>query len=276
MPSLVCDISESLMRAMTVRRQRTGETVSHVVMTALAEALGVPHATMFQVSTAGALVEGVFDGVVTVGALREHGDTGLGTFDGLDGEMVAVDGRFYRAAPGGAVTLADDDATVPFAVVTRFHADRNAPATDIGGFGALAAALDALRATANMFCAARVEGRFAFVRTRAAARARAGETLVEATARQTEAEFRDVDGTMVGFWSPGTLGGLNVPGWHLHFLTAARDGGGHVLDCRSADLRLMTQELPEVRIAMPETEAFLRADLTRDPTADLNRAERAR
>jgi acetolactate decarboxylase len=48
------------------------------------------HHTLYQVSTATALVEGVYQGAVRVGALREHGDLGLGTFEGLDGEMVII------------------------------------------------------------------------------------------------------------------------------------------------------------------------------------------
>ena len=95
MPKLICEIPESLMQALSARQAATGGTLSHLVMSLLAEQLGTEYATLFQVSTAGALVEGVFDGVVTIRSLREHGDMGLGTFDALDGEMLAVDGRFF-------------------------------------------------------------------------------------------------------------------------------------------------------------------------------------
>jgi acetolactate decarboxylase len=276
MPRIVCDISESLMRAIEARRQLTGETLSHVVMRSLADSLGVEHATLFQVSTAGALVEGLFDGVVTIATLKEHGDTGLGTFDELDGEMVAIGGQFYRVTAEGAVTEVRDDATVPFAVMTRFHPDRTATSGTVEGFGSLAAALDALRATDNMFHAAVVEGRFDHVRTRAACKAAHGETLVQATSHQSEFEFHGVNGTMVGFWSPSFVRTLNVAGWHLHFLTTGRDGGGHVLDCTASGLTLKAQQLPDARVAMPETAAFLRADLSRDPASDLATAERTR
>jgi len=100
MPNLSCEISQSLMNALHTRMLTTGEPVDHIVMCALADHLEVPHATLFQVSTAGALVEGISQGVVTVGELKRHGDLGLGTFADLDGVMVGVDGNLWRV-PGG-------------------------------------------------------------------------------------------------------------------------------------------------------------------------------
>ncbi len=55
-----------------------------------------PH-VLFQASTIGALLEGAYDGDLSFAELAEHGDLGLGTLNGLDGEMIALDGRFYRA-----------------------------------------------------------------------------------------------------------------------------------------------------------------------------------
>src|ERR1700732_4973559 len=80
---------------------------------------GAPH-TLYQVSTATALVEGIYQGAVRVGTLREHGDLGLGTFENLDGEMVVLDGQFYQVRSDGSVRECDDDVLSPFAVVTRF------------------------------------------------------------------------------------------------------------------------------------------------------------
>ena len=94
-------------------------------MSALADALEIEHSTLFQVSTSTALVQGVYNGVVTIGELKQHGDFGLGTFDGLDGEMLAVDGRFYQVHGSGVVNEPADDLRVPFAVVTAFRAERS-------------------------------------------------------------------------------------------------------------------------------------------------------
>ena len=125
MPNLSCEISQSLMNALETQVQTTGEPLDHIVMRALANHLEVAHATLFQVSTSGALVEGISQGVVTVGELKRHGDLGLGTFADLDGEMVVVDGRFWGVPGAGGVREAADADLAPFAVVTNFRPERS-------------------------------------------------------------------------------------------------------------------------------------------------------
>src|SRR5262249_3138501 len=167
MPTLRCEISETLMGALAARSARTGEPLSHVVTSALADALGIEHATLFQVSTSTGLVQGVHDGVVTVGELKRHGDFGLGTFDGLDGEMLALDGRFFQMRGSGEVAEPGDHARVPFAVVTTFRPEQKSTIDHVESFDALAAHLDGMRRSPNLFWAVRIEGRFPHVRARA-------------------------------------------------------------------------------------------------------------
>ena len=157
MPTLSCEISETLMQALAARGARTGEPLGHIVMSVLADALGIEHATLFQVSTSTALVQGVYDGVVRVGELKQHGDFGLGTFDGLDGEMLALDGHFYQVHGSGEVSEPSDDARVPFAVVTTFRAGRSFTIGRVDGFADLLARLDGERRSANLFYAVRIE-----------------------------------------------------------------------------------------------------------------------
>ena len=121
MPKLTVDLYQSLYDALHAQSGQTGEPVAHFVTRALSDALGLDHATLFQVSTTGALVQGVYRGAMTLGTLKEHGDFGLGTFDGLDGEMVAFDGEFYQVHASGKIEKPPDNALIPFAVVTRFR-----------------------------------------------------------------------------------------------------------------------------------------------------------
>src|SRR3954468_21431971 len=120
MPLVSADIPKSLRIALDqeIARLRTDE--SAVVTAALSRYLGIPAHTLFQVSTSGALVAGVFDREVSVKSILEHGDFGLGTFANLDGEMVVLDGRVYQVHGSGLVSEADADDGAPFAVVTRF------------------------------------------------------------------------------------------------------------------------------------------------------------
>ena len=275
MPRLSVEIYQSLLDAMLARCKATGEPLRHFVSRALSDALGLDHATLFQVSTSGALVQGVYKGAVTIGELRNHGDFGLGTFEGLDGEMVALDGHFYQVHSDGRITEPPDAAPVPFACVTNFHPLRRVHIEAFDSFDALTAQLDKLRRSDNLFFAVRLDGRFAAIHVRVACKTAPGTPLTEATAHQAEFKMTDVPGTIVGFWSPPYARSINVAGWHLHFLTDDRRGGGHLLGCGGAGLEAKMEDLDDLRLASPETAQFLHADLTQDPSEALDKAERA-
>lgn len=126
----------------------------------LAEALELERHSLFQVSTSNALVQGVFGGVITVGELRRHVDFGLGTFTGVDGELVMIDGDCFRATAGGVVEVADDRREVPFALVTRFDADVTVNIDGSPDLGELTGMVDSMRPSENLFIGVRVDGEF--------------------------------------------------------------------------------------------------------------------
>jgi len=113
------EIPQSVFDALNERQASMGNTTDHIVTGALADALPVGHTTLFQVSSAGALVEGASQGPITIGELARHGDFGLGTFVDFDGEMIVVDGVTYQVTHEG-VNLPPEELLVPFAVVTHF------------------------------------------------------------------------------------------------------------------------------------------------------------
>jgi acetolactate decarboxylase len=273
---LACRVPAPVWEALEARHRATGEAIDAIVTAALADALQVGSSTLFQISTAGALVEGVYRGDVTVGTLKEHGDLGLGTFDGLDGEMVVLDGRVFQVRSDGSVNEVDDEVRSPYAVITKFDPGPPVELGDCASLAELQAKLDRLRTSENLFYAIRIDGHFDRVRTRAVARAADGVPLVQAAAVQPEFEIRDVPGTLVGFWSPAYMKTLTVPGYHLHFLNADRTAGGHLLDASGRGLVARLERESNLRLSLPRTAAFLKADFRRDPTADLARAESGR
>jgi acetolactate decarboxylase len=229
--------------------------------------------TLYQVSTATALVEGIYQGAVRVSTLREHGDLGLGTFEGLDGEMVVVDGHFFQVRSDGSVTEVQDNVLSPFAAVTAFSPDQSITLDECPDLAYIISQFDALRSSDNLFFALRVDGTFDYVHARAMRRTDEGVPLVQAAAVQPEFEFSNISGTLVGFWTPEYAKSLNVPGYHLHFISADRTGGGHLLQCRGKSLRLQIQREGDYHVVLPETDDFLKADLRRDPSAALAKAE---
>ena len=275
MPQLLIDLPASLKAALDEETSRSSRSASSVITCALARYFDRPIHTVFQVSTSGALVAGVFDGEVSVQTVLDHGDFGLGTFANLDGEMVVLDGRVYQVRGSGRVTEAARDAGAPFAVVTWFKPDSHSSIQSVGSFRDLEAHCDAARRSGNIFYALRLDGRFNWVRTRAVKPPRHGARLVDAAKAQGEFTFADVEGTLVGLWSPGFSSAFSVAGYHFHFLSADRQHGGHLLDVKADELQLKVEALTEFHLALPETAAFLEADLNRNTAEELAYAERA-
>jgi acetolactate decarboxylase len=231
---------------------------------------------LFQVSTSRSLVAGVYDGVVSMADLLQHGNFGLGTFAALDGEMVVLDGVVYQATGDGVVKSVDPMMKTPFACVTHFKGETSTAIGSVGALGDLTAACDDIRRSDNLFYAFRVDGRFGLVHVRATRPlTSSGVALREAVATQTvEFRFRDVAGTLVGIWSPPYSAALCVPEYHFHFISADRSNGGHVLECHGSDLRLQSQTLDTFQLSLAGSEDFLNADLSKDTTGDLIAVEK--
>ena len=79
--------------------------------------------TIYQVALLQSLAMGYFDGSISVKDLKTHGDTGIGTFEGLNGEMIVLDGVVYRANQDLKINVMGDKETVPFSNVTFFDKD---------------------------------------------------------------------------------------------------------------------------------------------------------
>ncbi len=100
-----------------------------------------------------------------------------------------------------------------------------------------------------------------------------GLPLAKAAAIQPEFDFKDVEGTLVGIWAPQFSSALNVAGYHFHFLSEDRTRGGHLLACSGKNLRVRVEQLNDFHLSLPESEEFLKADLTKDTSKDLAYAE---
>jgi acetolactate decarboxylase len=207
---------------------------------------------LFQASTIGALLEGAYDGDLSFAELAEHGDLGLGTLNGLDGEMIAIDGRFYRADVDGRVGEIDGAVRTPFAVVTRFEPTVDALIEGRLDHEELLGRLDALIPAGTPSCAIRLDGHFDLVRARSVPGQRPPyRPLAEVVGEQHVFELADVSGTMLGFRFPDYAEGIEVGGFHLHFIDDARERGGHVLGSRSNGLRARLDPSSDLHVELP-------------------------
>jgi len=232
-----------------------------------------PH-VLFQASTIGALLDGAYEGDLSFAELAEHGDLGLGTLNGLDGEMIALDGAFYRADVEGRVHPVRPEELTPFAVVTRFE-----PTVEIAIEGPLShadllAGIDRATPAGAASCAIRLDGGFERLRLRSVPRQSPPyRPLTEVVAEQSEFELADVRGTMVGFRFPAYVEGIEVAGYHLHFIDEARERGGHVLDSRASTLCARLDPSHDLHVELPPGVGLADPGLAAETHAALERAE---
>jgi len=229
---------------------------------------------LFQESTITALMQGVFNGSMTFSELGKHGDFGIGTFEGLDGEMVELDGQFYQVKADGKVYPVNGSMETPFADVTFFEPDLKISINNSANQTELQKYLEAQIPSPNIFYAIRIDGTFDYVKTRSVpAQNPPYPTLTEAVAHQSVFEFHNQSGTIVGFWSPAYANGANVPGYHFHFLNENRTAGGHVLDFTIKNASVAIDYTPQFFMNLPADKDFLQEDLTGSKEEDLQKVE---
>jgi acetolactate decarboxylase len=231
--------------------------------------------TVYQTSTLSALIDGLYQPATTVGAIKAQGDTGLGTYAALDGEMVVLDGVVYQVKSDGSVVKPPDTTGSPFAAVTTFDTDASFAIESAASYEALQKQIDAHLAGLNDIYAVRVEGHFDYVKTRSVPRqTEPYKPLLAVTATQPEFEFHDADGVLVGFWCPAWVGQIDPAGYHLHFLTADRSGGGHLLEVRVGEATVRLDDTANLSLRLPTTPEFQAIDLAGDYEEQMQAAEK--
>ena len=208
---------------------------------------------VYQVATISSLLSGGYDGDTTVDEMLRHGDFGLGTFNGVDGEMMVLDGRVYRATADSRAHLVAHSERTPFAVVVDFRAQGSTPVAAGQSLEQLQAALDALPYSASRILAVRIDGQFQSIQVRSEPKQTPpyrplAEVIKE---KQVVHTLTGVDGTLIGFRFPAAASSVNVAGWHFHFLTSDKAWGGHVLALTTGTGRALVQEISDLRIRLP-------------------------
>lgn len=213
---------------------------------------------VYQYSLFTALANSIYDGNMTVAGVKTKGDMGLGTYNGLDGEMIVNNGKVYQFPAGGNVKMPDENSLVPFTVVKFFQPDfvvETGPVTD---YPALKMLAEKQFLSLNYIYALKVSGTFSRIKCGSAEKQELPyeKTLSEAIANRPVFEWKNVEGTLVGFWFPEYVGGVNLPGFHLHFISTDESKAGHVLEFDAANLKLEIDQSSGLEFDLPENEAF--------------------
>ena len=233
--------------------------------------------TIFQVSLLQGLTLGDYYGSVTVKDLKEKGDTGIGTFEGVNGELIMLDGEVYRAKSDGSVEVAPDEETIPFSNVTFFDADTTEEISAVANINDLKAYLNGKveEFGKNRFYMIRIDGTFKKVSARSELKQEEPyKTLAEALSTdQREFDFEDAKGTVVGLYCPEYMNDLNAVGWHFHFVSEDKQKGGHVLDLDIDNAEVKWDNTDGFNMLLPETKMFPELDLTKDQSDDIKKVE---
>ena len=233
--------------------------------------------TIYQVSLLQGLTLGDYNGSVSVKELKQKGDTGIGTFEGVNGELIMVDGTVYRAKSDGSIETAPDDETIPFANVTFFDSDEKQDISDVSSIADLKKLLDEKveKLGKNQFYMVRVDGTFKKMHARSELKQeKPYKPLAEALATdQREFSWDNIEGTVVALYCPQYMKDLNAAGWHLHFVSKDKKYGGHVLELDVDKAELIIDSTQGFNMQLPDTEMFPTLDLTKDQSDDIKKVE---
>ena len=139
----------------------------------------------------------------------------------------------------------------------------------------LLAALDQHLPDGAPSAAVRLDGHFDLVRARSVPRQEPPyRPLTDVVGEQHVFELTEVEGTMMGFRFPDYAEGIEVSGYHLHFVTADRSRGGHVLDSRAAGLKVGLDPSSDLHVELPPGIELAAPELAGDTHAALDRVER--
>jgi acetolactate decarboxylase len=233
--------------------------------------------SLFQVSLLQALSLGDYHGTVTIDELKKHGDIGLGTFDGLDGEMIMLDGIVYKAAGDGSVSVIDDG-TTPFANVT-FAKDDITDTVSADSFKDFEKKMDGIlkREGANSVYFIKIHGKIDITIRSIAKQSPPYRKLAEVLSKeQVVWDHKGICGTVVGVYCPAYMSMMNNHGWHLHFISDDRKIGGHVLDLSFNDTECLLTKTDSMNIIIPGTKPFQSLDLSQDQEKDIKSIEGSR
>ncbi len=98
--------------------------------------------------------------------------------------------------------------------------------------------------------------------------------LAEIAAGQLGFEYHNIEMILLGLWCPEYVQGINLPGYHFHFISDNRDSGGHLLELMLQEGNVQVDYTTSFTMVLPANEEFLEADLSVNRQEELEQVER--
>lgn len=218
---------------------------------------------VFQVSTLNSLSVGNFDGNFNAGELKKYGNTGIGTFNGLDGEMIELNGIIYQVKSNGTIFVVNDSEGIPFAMVLPFKPDKILIINESMNYTELTNYLNNTVPPKGLVYSFKIMGTFDYVKARSPQeQTKPYPNLTNALKTQSIFNFNNISGTMVGFWYPASASSLNLNDYHFHFINEKRNSGGHVLDLKLKNVIVEIDYITDIYLFSPENNTYYKFNLT--------------
>lgn len=233
---------------------------------------------MYQVSTLNALLLGYTRTVVTVQDLLANGDTGLGTFENVNGEMIVVDSHCYRASDNGDVTEMPPDRGVPFASVSFLKGSKKfeiGPVENIDDLKTLLNLKIEEGFGLNSMHMVRIDGFFETVDARSENGLKSQHVELKdiLNLNQKSFVFSNVSGSLVCIYYPDYMAGINASGWHFHFVSDDRSKGGHVFNITMQHGAAFLDKISKIEMQLPWEASFDTYALTSVSQKDVKKVE---
>jgi acetolactate decarboxylase len=202
-----------------------------------------------------ALVNKIYDGNLTVKEAKSHGDIGLGTYNGADGELILLDGIFYHVPASGEVLMADEGDHIPYLNATFFDREFDFEFSGPMNYDTLRKLIQQRFPSRNYFYAFKIHGEFDSLRLGSLHKQERPykHSMDSLLPNRPTFDHRDIAGTMVGFFCPDFIGDVNVAGFHFHFISDDKKVGGHVMEFLGKNFDVGMDKLSAYHFVLPQT-----------------------
>lgn len=213
-----------------------------------------------QYSTIGALMSGYFNADEDVYQHCSCTSIGLGCSELLNAELTIQDGQVYTATAEKMTVKEHPPFYVPFYQVTSFDRYQEYPISCVSNI-TLENILTSFISLKNNFVAIRIIGEFSKLVLRRPYCSDKIRKVKDISDQQQVSEYNNINGYLIGFWTPEIYGRISVPGFHLHFLSDDFTVSGHVLSYQLSTGQLQFEEKATIELKNPTTNDFQKIDI---------------
>lgn len=205
---------------------------------------------LYQSTPLAYLQAGNYNTSITVEQFKSIGNFGIGIFDGFDGEAVMLNGVVYQINSSGRMSIPPDTTKLLFGSCMLFDVEKRFTMRNVPSYADFQKSLQGYFSTNQHIRAIQVEGTFNSIHVSCTEKQTPPyRPFSEASRYAKEYTWKDVRGTLVGFWTPPTVPeAVMTTGFHLQFVSEDKTIGGHVIDFQADKLTILFKQIMRLTV----------------------------